>query len=316
MKPIVGITMGDAAGIGPEIIVKALSIRDVYENCCPVVIGDSTIMEQAVKAVGAGLSVNSISDVKEAKFELGVMDVFDLSNIDFKVLKVGHVDAMAGKAAVEYIIKAVFLALRNDIHAIATAPISKEAINMAGYEYAGHTELLAHLTDTKNHAMMLIVGSLRVVHVTTHMSLTKACCMIKKERVLKAIQLTHRTLRDMEIVNPRIAVASLNPHGGEGGLFGVEETEEIKPAIEEAKKESINVFGPLSSDIVFVRARGGAFDAVVAMYHDQGHIPIKLLGLKWDESQGTWDSVSGINVTIGLPIIRSSVDHGTAFGKA
>jgi len=316
MKPIVGITMGDAAGIGPEIIVKALLVKEIYEVCCPIVIGDSKVMEEAAKIVDADLRVNSAYKVKEAEFKFGIIDVFDLNNINLAALKIGQVDAMAGKAAVEYIEKAVDLALRNEIHAIATAPINKEAINKAGYNYAGHTELLAHLTKTEDYAMMLIVDSFRVVHVTTHVSLRQACEMIKKKRVSKVIRLAHETLRGLGIKEPKIAVASLNPHGGEGGLFGVEEIEEIEPAVKLAKEEGVNVVGPLPADTVFVKARGGAYDAVVAMYHDQGHIPAKLLGLKWDEKQGKWTSVSGINVTIGLPIIRSSVDHGTAFGKA
>jgi 4-hydroxythreonine-4-phosphate dehydrogenase len=164
--------------------------------------------------------------------------------------------------------------------------------------------------------MMLISSSLRVIHVTTHVSLKKACEMIKKDRVLKTIQLGYKAMQEDGILKPRIAVAGLNPHSGEEGLFGAEEIDEIRPAVEEAKKEGINVTGPLPPDTVFVRARGGAFDAVVAMYHDQGHIAVKIISMKWDEKQGTWDSVSGINVTVGLPIIRSSVDHGTAFGKA
>ncbi|MEM2110291.1 MAG: 4-hydroxythreonine-4-phosphate dehydrogenase PdxA [Candidatus Bathyarchaeia archaeon] len=316
MKPIVGITMGDAAGIGPEIIVKTLSLKEIYEICRPVVIGDSKVIELAAKIVNVTLKGNPILKIEGAKFEFGTIDVVDLDNVDLEALKPGKIDSMAGKAAFQYIEKAVDLALRNEIHAIATAPINKEAMNKAGYNYAGHTELLAHLTRTKDYAMMLMVDSFRVVHVTTHLSLREACKMIKKERVLKVIRLTNKALYDMGIKKPRIAVAGLNPHGGEGGLFGFEEIKEIAPAVEEAKKEGINAVGPLPPDTVFVRARGDAFDAVIAMYHDQGHIPIKLLGLKWDENKGEWTSISGINVTIGLPIIRSSVDHGTAFGKA
>jgi len=316
MKPIVGITMGDAAGIGPEIIIKALSKREVYEICCPLVIGDSRVLEQAARIVGVSLNVKPVFRVEDANFEFGTVDVFDFKNIDLKALKIGHVDAMAGEASVKYIEKAVDMALGNEIDAIATAPINKEAMNKAGYNYAGHTELLAHLTNTKDYAMMLIADSLRVVHVTTHASLRKACETIKKERVLKVIRVTYQVMRKMKIENPKIAVAALNPHGGEGGLFGDEEIREITPAVEEARKEGVNVIGPLPADTIFVRARGGAYDVVVAMYHDQGHIPVKLMGLKWDEKQGAWTAVSGVNVTIGLPIIRSSVDHGTAFGKA
>jgi 4-hydroxythreonine-4-phosphate dehydrogenase len=316
MRPIVGVTMGDAAGIGPEIVAKALSIREIHELCRPIVIGDAHVIEEIVGIIGVDARVNSLHDIGEAKSDLGTINVLDLSNIDLRNLRRGKLNAMAGKAAVQYVEKAVRLALDGKIHAIATAPINKEAINMAGFQYAGHTELLAHLTNTKNYAMMLIVGSLRVVHVTTHVSMRRACDMIRKNRVLDVIRLAYEALLGMGTERPRIAVASFNPHGGEGGLFGAEEIEEIKPAVDLARSEGLDVLGPLPADTVFVKARGGAYDAVVAMYHDQGHIPVKLLGLEWDEKEGRWTSVAGINVTIGIPIIRSSVDHGTAFGKA
>ena len=316
MKPTIGITMGDAAGVGPEIISKALSLKEIYEVCKPVVIGDSKVMEQAVKIAKVNLKVNPIRDLREAVFEHGTIDVVDLRNIELNKLVMGKVNAMAGKASVDYIKKAVALALSDAIKAIVTAPISKEAINKAGYHYSGHTELLADLTKTRDYTMMLIAGPLRVTHVTTHMSLREACNKIRRERIYKVIKLTDKALREMEINDPRIAVAGLNPHCGEGGLFGREEIEEIKPAVETARKEGINVVGPLPADTVFVRAKGGAYDAVVAMYHDQGHIPVKMLGLEWDEKRREWTRVSGVNITIGLPIIRTSVDHGTAFGKA
>jgi len=316
MKPVIGITMGDAAGIGPEIIAKALSLMEIYEICRPVVIGDANVMREGIKVAHVQLKINSIKEVSDARFEYGMIDVLDLKNIKINELKMGKPQAMAGKASVEYIERAVELALRGEIHAIATAPISKEAINMAGYKYAGHTELLAHLTGTKNYAMMLIAGPLRVIHVTTHISISEVPKMIKKERVLKTIRLAYDVMRRLGFSNPRIAVAGLNPHCGEGGLFGREEVEEITPAVESARKMGLNVVGPLPADTVFVRARGGEFDIVVAMYHDQGHIPIKMLGLEWDEAKRRWVSVGGVNVTVGLPIIRTSVDHGTAYGKA
>jgi len=316
MKPIIGITMGDASGIGPEIIAKALSLKEVYDVCHPLVIGDANVMTKALEIARVQLKINSIKDLREAKFECGVIDVLDLGNIKIEKLKMGQVNAMAGKAAVEYVEKAVELAVNGKIHAIATAPINKEAMNQAGFGYAGHTELLAHLTGTKDYAMMLIAGPLRVTHVTTHMALREACNLIKKERVLKVIRLTHQALQSLGIKEPRIAVAGLNPHRGEGGLFGTEEIDEIVPAVELARKMGIIADGPISADTVFVRARGGAFDAVVAMYHDQGHIPVKLAGLEWDERNKKWTAVGGVNITIGLPIIRTSVDHGTAFGKA
>ena len=316
MKPIIGITMGDAAGVGPEIIAKALSLKEIYDDCKPLVIGDADVMKEAVRIANVRLDVNPISSPKMAKFNYGSIDILDLGNIDLSRLKMGEPNPMCGKASVEYIEKAVSLAMRGEIDAIATAPISKEAINMAGYNYPGHTELLAHLTRARDYAMMLIADNLRVSHVTTHTSLREAINQIKKERILKVIKLTHNTLKVLGIKNPKIAVAGLNPHSGEGGLFGREEIEEITPAIEKARRMGMRVEGPIPADTVFVRARGGAYDAVVAMYHDQGHIPVKLIGLEWDERSGSWIRVSGINMTMGLPIIRTSVDHGTAYGKA
>jgi len=316
MKPIVGITMGDAAGIGPEIIAKALSLREIYETCRPVVIGDADVMREGIKVARINLEINPIKELSEARFEHGIIDVLDLNNVRVKDLEAGKPQAMAGKASVEYIEKAVELALRGEIHAVATAPISKEAMNMAGYKYAGHTELLAHLTGARDYAMMLTAGPLRVIHVTTHLPLSEVSRMIKKERVLRTIRLAVLIMRKLGFSNPRIAVAGLNPHCGEGGLFGKEEIEEIIPAVESARREGLNVTGPLPADTVFIRAKGGEFDIVVAMYHDQGHIPIKMLGLEWDEAKKRWVSVGGVNITVGLPIIRTSVDHGTAYGKA
>jgi len=316
MKPVIGITMGDAAGIGPEIIAKALSLREIYEICRPIVIGDADALREGIKVAHVQLEVKPVEEVSEAEFKYGTIDVLDLKNIKIKELEMGKPQAMAGKASVEYIEKAVDLALRGEIHAVTTAPISKEAIKMAGYDYAGHTELLAHLTHTRDYAMMLIAGSLRVIHVTTHVPLSEVSKLIRKEKVYGTIKLAYEALRRLGIQNPRIAVAGFNPHCGEGGIFGREEIDEILPAIESAKKEGINVKGPISADTVFVRARGGEFDIVVAMYHDQGHIPIKLLGLEWNEAEKRWVSMGGVNVTVGLPIIRTSVDHGTAYGKA
>jgi len=316
MKPIIGVTMGDAAGIGPEIIAKALSLKEIYEICRPIVIGDAKVMREEIKVAHVQLKINPIKRLNNARFEYGTIDVLDLNNIRIEKLEMGKPQAMAGKASVEYIEKAVEMALKGKIHAIVTAPISKEAINMAGYNYAGHTELLAHLTGTKDYAMMLTAGSLRVIHVTTHVPFSEVSKLIKKERVYRTIKLANDVMRRLGVNNPRIAVAGLNPHSGEGGLFGREEIDEIIPAIESAKSEGLNVKGPIPADTVFVRARGGEFDIVVAMYHDQGHIPIKLLGLEWDEDKKRWTSVGGVNITVGLPIIRTSVDHGTAYGKA
>jgi len=224
--------------------------------------------------------------------------------------------AEGGKASFEYIKKVIDLALAKEIDATVTGPINKEAINLAGYHYAGHTEIYADFTKTKDYAMMLADGDYRVIHVSTHVSLRKACDLAKKERILKVINLGYKTLLRLSVENPRIAVAGLNPHAGEEGLFGDEETAEIIPAIKVAREKGINVDGPVPPDTVFAKARGGQYDLVVAMYHDQGHIAMKVAGFNYDETTREWTSMSGVNVTLGLPIIRTSVDHGVAFGKA
>jgi 4-hydroxythreonine-4-phosphate dehydrogenase len=304
-KPIIGMTMGDPAGIGPEIVAKVLFLRRTYSICHPLVIGDAGVMAWAADVAKVKLEIHKVKAIREAVFEHGIVDVFDLSNVRLDEVKVGEISRKAGKAAVEYVEKAAELALSGKIHGIATAPLNKEAINLAGYNYAGHTEILADLTKTKEYTMMLIAEPLRIVHVTTHISLRKACELITKERVFKTIKLAHDALVDMHFDKPKIAISGLNPHAGEGGLFGVEEIEEIIPTIELAKKGEIDVTGPISSDTVFVRANKGEFDVVVAMYHDQGHIPVKMIGFE-----------RGVNLTVGLPIIRTSVDHGTAFDIA
>jgi len=305
IKPILGITMGDAAGVGPEIIDKALAKKEFYNIARPIVIGDASVIEDALKVAKVKVDINSVKDVSKAKYEHGAIEVIDLKNIRLSELKMGQVQAMAGEASVKYVEKAVEMALENKIDAIVTAPLNKEAMNLAGYDYAGHTEILAHLTKTKDYAMMLVAGQLRVIHVTTHVSMRDACELIKKDRVLTTIRLTDEVTKKMGVKAPKIAISGFNPHAGENGLFGNEEIEEITPAIESAKKNNMNVIGPMPPDTVFLRASRGEYDAVVAMYHDQGHIPVKMLGFE-----------SGINVTIGLPIIRTSVDHGTAYRRA
>lgn len=304
-KPIIGITMGDAAGIGPEIIDKTLSLKDIYQICRPIVIGDAKVLNEIQRVAKTNLKIRSVNDVSEAVFTYGVVDVLDLRNIKLDQLKMGQPQAMAGKASFEYIKKATELALKKKIDAITTAPISKEALNLAGYRYPGHTEILAELTNTKEYAMMFIAGSFRVILVTTHVPLKNVASLIRKNKVFTAIRLAYQTLQKLGIKNPKIAVAGLNPHAGEGGLFGLEEIKEIKPAVKSAKECGIDVTGPLPADTVFYRSRKGEFDIVVAMYHDQGTIPIKLLGFE-----------IGVNITVGLPIIRTSVDHGTAYRRA
>jgi len=297
--------MGDAAGVGPEIVVKALALEEMYNLCRPLVVGDAGVLARARQMLGLRVDLHPIADVRDARFEPGNIDVLDLANIDLDRLEVGKVCAMAGKAAVEYVLKAGELALSGEVQGLATAPLNKEAMQLGGYDYIGHTEILADLTGTPRCTTMLISGCLRVVHVTRHLPLRQVADSITKERVLETIQVTAEGLRGMGIEEPRLAVAALNPHGGEGGLLGREEIEEIAPAVEAAQTIGIDARGPYPADSIFFRAIAGEFDAVVAMYHDQGHIPVKVHG--FEES---------VTVTLGLPIVRTSVDHGTAFDIA
>jgi len=317
-KPIIGITMGDPSGIGPEIIAKALFRPEIYEICRPIVIGDAKVMLQIIDIIKKDLKINVVNKVSDAKFKYGIIDVYDLNNIDIDKLIFGKVSEMCGRAAGEYIEKTIEFASKGIVDATVTAPIHKEAFKLGGYgnKYPGHTEMYAALTNTKNYTMMLAHGNFRVVHVSTHVSLRKACDLVKKKRILDVIKIAHNACKSLGIENPKIAVAALNPHASDGGLFGDEEEKEIIPAIEEAKKQKMDVYGPFPSDTIFSRARGGEFDIVVTMYHDQGHIPMKLSGFEWDDASKQWKNVSGVNVTLGLPIIRVSVDHGVAFGKA
>jgi 4-hydroxythreonine-4-phosphate dehydrogenase len=316
MKPIIAITMGDPAGIGPEIIAKVYSKPQLFSLCRPLVIGDSYAMKMGCEVSKSNLQINSIKKIEDALFIEGTIDLLDLKNVDPRKLEMGKPHAMSGKASVEYVIKAADMALNREVNAIVTAPINKEAINMAGYLYAGHTELLAEKANVSDYAMMLISGNLRVVHVTTHISLREVPDNITKERVYSTIKIAKKAMEFLGFDSPKIAVAGLNPHCSDGGLFGEEEKAQIEPAINEAQMLGINVEGPIPPDTVFSKTMGGLYDVVVAMYHDQGHIPVKLAGFKWDEETDKWGSVSGVNATIGLPFIRTSVDHGTAYGKA
>lgn len=305
MKPVLGITMGDAAGVGPEVIVKALMDKKIYQQACPIVFGDKKIMQRAVKIIGADLKCRSIKSINEGGTEYGIIDIVDLDNLP-ENLPFAKVDGRAGKAAYEYIEKAVDYAMQRKVHAIVTAPLNKEALNLGGVHYPGHTEILGALMGQKDFSMMLTSPKLRVIHVSTHVAISRVPALVKKERISKVIDLAYDALRLMGIKEPRIAVAGLNPHCGEGGLFGAEDQTEIVPAVEQARRKGYNVTGPLPPDSVFHRAANlNEFDIVVVMYHDQGHIPIKVLGFD-----------SGVNVTVGLPCIRTSVDHGTAFPVA
>lgn len=307
MRPIIGITMGDAAGVGPEIIVKALRSNEVYSTSRPLVIGDAAIIRRALEYTGVQAEIRSVSDPGEGAYECGTIDVLDLALLP-EDLPVGRISAEAGNAAFRYIEKAVSLAAAHEIDAICTAPLNKEALQKGGHRYPGHTEILADLTGTDDYSMMLSAPKLKVIHLTTHVGLIEAVRRITPERTYKVIRLADETLRRAGFHQPKIAVCGINPHAGENGLFGEgEEEEKLIPGIEQARSEGIEVYGPLPADTLFFRAVRGDFDIVVACYHDQGHGPIKVLGLE-----------AGVNITVGLNggIIRTSVDHGTAFDIA
>lgn len=299
--------MGDAAGIGPEIIVKSLARKDLYDQCKPVVIGDAKILKRAAKITNSNVTIRSIQKLDKAQFKKGEILCIDL-NLLPEDLQFGKISAISGDASFQYLKTAIELAKNNKIKAICTAPLSKEALHKGGHMYPGHTEILAELTDTKDFAMMLISPELRVIHLTTHIGLLDAIKAINPERTYKVIKLAHDALSRAGIENPRIAVCGINPHAGESGLFGYgEEEEKLVPGIKKAAQVGIDVSGPYPADTLFFRAVRGDFDIVVACYHDQGHIPIKVLGLE-----------TGVNITVGLNnnVIRTSVDHGTAYDIA
>lgn len=330
-KPILGISMGDPFGNGPEITVKALADAAVYERCRPLVVGDVSSMEYAAKVAkkvsGIDMKIRPVHSVAEAAFEYGVIDVYDLGIVKAedipgdpenpKPFGLGAT-ALGGEAAFQYVVKVIELAMKGEVDATITNALSKEAINMAGHHYSGHTEIYADYTHTSKYTMMLAHDELRVVHVSTHVSLREACDRVKKDRVLDVIRIANEGCKAIGIQNPRIAVAGLNPHCGENGMFGVEEIEEIQPAIDIAMAEGICIpeKKPTPPDTVFSKALGGWYDIVVCMFHDQGHIPLKVKGFVYNRAEGHWDAVAGVNVTLGLPIIRASVDHGTGFGHA
>jgi 4-hydroxythreonine-4-phosphate dehydrogenase len=306
-RPIIAITMGDPAGVGPEVLAKALARQEIWDCCRPLAVGDAGVLAQAVASVNVPLALHTVTDVAAARFDPNAPDVFDLRSVDLAAFQPATVSATAGRAAVTYIEQATELALSEQVAAIATGPINKAALQAAGCPHIGHTEMLAELTDAGQVTTMLATPGLRVVHVTRHVPLAKVAAHITRERVLNTIRLTDAGLRVMGPLGlqPRLAVAALNPHGGDKGLLGREEIEEIGPAVEAARAEGLDAHGPIPADSVFFRAIRGEFDVVVAMYHDQGHIPIKTHGFE-----------HSVTVTLGLPIVRTSVDHGTAFDIA
>jgi 4-phospho-D-threonate 3-dehydrogenase / 4-phospho-D-erythronate 3-dehydrogenase len=304
-RPTIAITMGDPAGIGPEIIMKALAHTDVQSVCRPLVIGDAERLRQAGRIVGSAMHVDSLSDAGDANFDKAAVQCVDLKVVPAD-LPFGQVSPAAGEAAYRYIEKAVQVVQAGQAQGICTAPLSKEALHAAGHKFPGHTELLAHLTGTPEVSMMLVSPKLRVIHVTTHIGLIDAIAKIEPGLVERVIARGHGVLVKAGIANPKIGVCAINPHAGENGLFGRgEEAEKIAPAIAVCQARGWDVRGPLPADTLFFLAGRGDYDMVVAMYHDQGHGPIKVLGLE-----------AGVNITVGLPVIRTSVDHGTAFDIA
>lgn len=317
MLPRIGITMGDPAGVGSEITAKILTYDKISDLCIPIVIGGAKAIRQGFEVIRADPNFEVVHDL-EGVLEPGKNYVYDLDNISLSDYSFGQVSGEAGRAAGESIEVAIELAMENKIDAIVTNPIHKESFNLGGYgeRFPGHTEMLAALTGAKSYCMMLVCRNLRVCHVTTHVSLLDALTKyITTERILEVIRLADGVCRQLGIKEPLIGVAGINPHSGEHGLFGDEEQRIIIPALEQSAELGIKAEGPVPADTLFSKAKGGWYDAVVAMYHDQGHIPCKFDGFVYDQETQRW-SMTGVNVTLGLPIIRTSVDHGTAFGKA
>ena len=305
--------MGDPASIGPEIAVKALLEKKIHEICRPVLVGDAAVFTQIIAWLKLPAKVNAIDKIADAKFEFGTIDVYDLKNVDVSKLVFGQISAMCGEASFQAVKKVIELALAKEVDATVTGPINKKSINEAGHHFAGHTEIYAHYTGTKKYAMLLVEDKMKVIHVSTHVSLRQACDLVKKDRILEVTQLLYNGMLSLGETNLKIGIAGLNPHAGDSGLFGTEDDQEILPAVLEARKMGFDVEGPVPPDTLFAKAATGAYGGVVAMYHDQGHIPFKLAGFKWNAEKKQMDSVKGVNITMGLPIIRTSVDHGTAF---
>jgi 4-phospho-D-threonate 3-dehydrogenase / 4-phospho-D-erythronate 3-dehydrogenase len=304
-RPIIAITMGDAAGVGPEIIMKALSHVTIYERSRPLVIGDAARLRQAGQITGVPLDVRVVAQPSEGTFRHGTVDCIDLALVP-QDLPWGRLSAVAGHAAFQYIERAVALAVKGKVDAICTAPLNKEALHAGGHIYPGHTEILAALTGTPEVSMMLMTPKLRVIHVTTHIGLIDAIARIEPGLVERTILRGYEALVRSGIPRPRIGVCGINPHAGEHGLFGRgEEEEKVEPAVRSLRARGLDIEGPLPADTLFFRAQRGDFDLIVAMYHDQGHGPVKVLGIE-----------EGVNVTVGLPVVRTSVDHGTAFDIA
>jgi 4-hydroxythreonine-4-phosphate dehydrogenase len=304
-KPTIGITIGDPASIGPEIVVKALSKKEIREICKPVVIGDRKLLLRTTKKMGADLKMESINRPLDFRGGDGAIGVIDLKNVDLRTLQLGRISKEAGKASIEYVERGVEYAMDGELDALVTAPINKESINRAGCPYIGHTELIGALTGTEEPMMMFWVRGVRIFFLTRHLPLIKAIEAVKKNRIVETTVRIDGMLRKIGVENPCIAIAALNPHASDGGLIGSEEDEEIVPAVQELQKRGIDAFGPFPADSLFHYAFTGKYDAILSLYHDQGHIAAKTI-----DFHGT------VSVTLGLPFIRTSVDHGTAFDIA
>lgn len=304
-KPITAITMGDPAGIGPETVVEAMLEKEIHECCRPFVIGSVAVMERAAKILGKELRYNRIQDPEEAKFEYGTVDIIETGEYDTDSIEWGKVQALAGQMAIDWIMKSIELGMAKKIDAVSTAPIHKGAIKLVGIQEPGHTEIYQHATNSPYALTMFSCHKLRVFFVSRHMSLVDACHYATKEVVLENVINIDKELRKVGIENPLIAVAGLNPHNGDNGLFGREEIDELEPAVKAAQEMGINAVGPCPADSVFHIGKSGKYDAILSLYHDQGHIACKTL-----------DFEKSVTLTFGLPFIRSSVDHGTAFDIA
>jgi 4-hydroxythreonine-4-phosphate dehydrogenase len=317
-KPLIAVTMGDPAGVGPEVIAKALSKPESHGFCVPFVVGDFGVMERAVRlaAPASAHKLERLASLDRLEPFAGAVRVLDLANVPARDFRHGTIRAEYGRAAGEAVERAVRLALEGRVHAVVTAPIQKESFKAAGFPHPGHTEMLAALTGAPRVTLMLMRGDFRVVHVTLHLPLKEVAAAVTQERVLDTVRTAHEGCLALGIARPRVAVAGLNPHAGDGGLFGDEEERAIRPAVERARSEGIGAEGPFSPDTMFAMLRGGRFDIAVAMYHDQGGIAMKLLAFEWDARANRWGKITGVNVTLGLPIVRVSVSHGTAFEAA
>jgi 4-hydroxythreonine-4-phosphate dehydrogenase len=304
-KPVVGVSIGDPLGIGPEIVLKCFLDKEVSDTCRMLAIGDGKTVERTSKSLGLAVKIRRISEITEAEYRPEALDTLDLANFNFEGLSVGTVEPSAGRAAVEYVEEAARLAIQGRIDSTTSAPVNKEAMRLAGFRYPGQTEIFAEMTKTKDFCMTLISGSVRIIPVTTHVPLRKALDLVKKDRILRYIDFAQRALLELGLDRGTIGVSGLNPHAGERGLLGNEEIEEIAPAVEEAKMRGIAVEGPVAADVMLLRMKEHKFDIALVMYHDHGNILIRALGTD-----------AAVTLIVGLPIVRTSVVHGTAFDIA